>query len=140
MPVAADDTADIRAARERYNAAIAAHDAAGVRAAFTDAYTGIAGSGGEVIAGADAMTAFLVRAFATPGFITYVRTPDVISVAVPAERAMERGHWLGRSSRDGRETRLSGEYLAVWVPTQTGWRLRSESFVTLAREEIPAAK
>lgn len=135
-----DDVAAIREARAAYNAAIIAHDTDGVRAAFVDSYVGIAGSGGEVISGGDAMAAFFARSFLNPQFIAYVRTPDVVSVAVGAERAMERGHWLGRFRSAGGETRLSGEYLAVWVPTSAGWRLRSESFVTLAREEVPLTK
>ncbi len=140
VPAAEDAAAAVRAARAAYNAAIVAHDVAGVRAAFVDAYVGIAGSGGEVISGGDAMAAYFGRSFANPDFITYVRTPDVVTAAVPADRVMERGHWLGRFRRPGGETRLSGEYLAVWVPTPTGWRLRSESFVTLARDDGPAAQ
>ncbi|WP_439546445.1 DUF4440 domain-containing protein [Sandarakinorhabdus sp.] len=127
-PAAADAVADIKAARAAYNAAIAARDVAGVRAAFGDGYIGIAGSGGEAIIGADAMTDYFARAFKTPGFLGFVRTPDVVTVAVPPVRAMERGHWSGGSVSG----RFSGEYLAVWVPTATGWKLRSESFVTLA--------
>ncbi len=135
---AADDASAVRAARAAYNAAILAHDVPAVRAAFVDGYVGIAGSGGEVISGGDAMTAYFADSFRNPQFISYVRTPDVVTIAVPAERAMERGHWLGRFRTATGETRLSGEYLAVWVPTPTGWRLRSETFVTLGREAATA--
>lgn len=138
--VSADDGAAIRAARDAYNAAIIAHDVAGVRAAFIDTYVGIAGSGGEVISGGDAMAAYFAGSFRNPDFISYVRTPDVVTVAVPADRAMERGHWLGRFRTATGETRLSGEYLAVWVPVAGGWRLRSESFVTVARTDHPSPK
>lgn len=137
---AADDAQDIRVARDRYNAAIAGRDLMAVRAVFGEAYVGIAGSGGEVVTGGEAMTAFFARAFAVPGFIGYVRTPEVVTVAVPAERAMERGRWVGRSRQGDREVSISGEYLAVWVPTPAGWKLRSESFVTLGRSESPAAR
>lgn len=127
-PAAADPVADIKAARAAYNAAIAARDAAGVRAALGENYVGIAGSGGEVISGADAMADYFARSFKTPGFLGFVRTPDVVTVANPPQRAMERGHWSGGSVNG----RFSGEYLAVWVPTPAGWKLRSETFVTLA--------
>ena len=127
-PAAADPVADIKAARAVYNAAIAARDAAGVRAALGEGYVGIAGTGGEAIIGADAMADYFARAFKTPGFLGFVRTPDVVTVAVPPLRAMERGHWSGGSLTG----RFSGEYLAVWVPTPTGWKLRSETFVTLS--------
>lgn len=127
-PAAADPVADIMAARAAYNAAIAARDVAGVRAAFGEGYVGIAGTGGEAIIGTDAMTDYFARAFKTPGFLGFVRTPDVVMVAVPPQRAMERGHWSGGSLNG----RVSGEYLAVWVPTPQGWKLRSETFVTLS--------
>lgn len=123
--------ADIRAARAAYNAAIAARNVAGVRAAFDDSYVGIAGSTGEAIVGADAMTEYFARAFKQPGFVGFVRTPDVITIANPPERAMERGRWSGGSVKG----RLHGEYLAMWVPTSNGWKLRSESFVTLGSAE-----
>lgn len=126
----ADDSAAIRAARAAYNAAIIAHDIAGVRAAFVDDYKGIAGG--------DAMAAYFAGAFRNPAFISFVRTPDVITVAVPADRAMERGHWLGRTRTASGEARLHGEYLAIWVPTPTGWRLRSETFVTVSRSDAPS--
>ncbi|WP_164157181.1 YybH family protein [Sandarakinorhabdus rubra] len=123
----ADIKAEIKAARTAYNAAIAARDVAGVRAALGEGYVGIAGTGGEAIIGADAMAEYFARAFRTPGFLGFVRTPDMVTVAEPPQRAMERGHWSGGSLSG----RMSGEYLAVWVPTPEGWKLRSETFVTL---------
>lgn len=136
--VPGDDTARIRNARAAYNAAIIARDVAVIRATFVDDYKGIAGSGGELIAGGDAMAVYFASAFRNPAFISFVRTPDVITVAAPADRAMERGQWLGRTRTATGETRLHGEYLAIWVPTPTGWRLRSETFVTLSRSDAPA--
>ena len=138
VPAAADDAADIRAARARYNAAILAHDAQTIRTMFVDDYKGIAGSGGELIAGGDAMTAYFANAFRNSAFLGFVRTPAVVTLAAPADRAMERGHWQGRTRTATGEARLGGEYLAVWVPTPAGWRLRSETFVTLSRSEAAA--
>jgi ketosteroid isomerase-like protein len=136
MPVAADNQAEIRDARARYNAAIAGHDSATIRTMFIDDYKGLAGSGGELIAGGDAMAAYFANAFRNPDFLGFVRTPDVITVAIPPDRAMERGHWQGGT----RNATLRGEYLAVWVPTAAGWKLRSESFVTLGRQVPPPPK
>lgn len=140
MPVLADDAADIRAARARYNAAIVARDVATIRAMFIDDYKGLAGSGGELISGGDAMAAYFANAFRTPGFGGFARSPDVVTIAVPPQRAMERGQWRGRSTTATGETLLEGEYLAVWVPTAGGWRLRSETFVTLVRRDAPATR
>ena len=136
MPSPADDTSQIRSARAAYNAAIIARDAAAIRAAFVDDYKGMAGSGGELIAGGDAMAAYFAQAFQNPAFISFIRTPDVITIATPADRAMERGHWLGRTKTASGEAQLHGEYLAVWVPSPAGWRLRSETFVTLSHSEV----
>lgn len=133
-PGAADAVDDIRAARATYNAAIAARDVAGVRAVLGDHYVGIAGTGGEAIIGADAMAEYFARAFKAPGFLGFVRTPDVVVPAVPPQRAMERGHWQGGTLN----AQVHGEYLAVWVLTGAGWKLRSESFVTLGTGPWPA--
>ena len=128
-PAAAQDAVTaIKTARAAYNAAIVARDAVGVRSVFGDGYIGIAGTGGEAIVGGNAMADYFARAFKTPGFIGFVRTPDVVRVANPPLRAMERGHWSGGSTNG----QFSGEYLAVWVPTPQGWKLRSETFVTLS--------
>lgn len=126
-PAAAGAEEDIKAARAACNAAIAARDVAGVRAALGDGYVGIAGTGGEAIIGADAMADYFARAFKTPGFLGFVRTPVEVKLANPPLRAMERGHWQGGTVSG----RVSGEYLAVWVSTAQGWKLRSETFVTL---------
>jgi ketosteroid isomerase-like protein len=138
VPAAADDGADIRAERAAYNAAILARDVVAIRRVFGPGYKGIAGSGGELIDGGDAMAAYFANVFRNPAFVTFTRTPDVIRVGEGRERAMERGGWLGRSlTPDGGELQLSGEYLAVWVPMDARWVLRSESFVTLERREVP---
>ena len=136
---AGDDVAAIRGARLRYNAAIIGRDAPTIRAVLMDGYTGIAGSDGAVIKGGAAMVAYFAEAFRNPAFISYVRSPQVITIADDGARAMERGAWVGRSRRDGGELQLGGEYLAVWVPTHDGWKLRSESFVTLTEtgEDAP---
>lgn len=132
-PAAAGAVDDIKAARAAYNEAIKARDVAGVRAALGEGYVGIAGSGGEAIIGADAMADYFARAFRTPGFLGFVRTPVEVRVATPPQRAMERGRWQGGSVSG----LLHGEYLAVWVPTPAGWKLRSESFVTLGAGPSP---
>jgi ketosteroid isomerase-like protein len=129
---APSDVDVIRAARAANNAAIAAHDAAAMRPAYTDDYTAITGSFGAVMRGGDAVGARMAAGvFADPKFVTYERIPDVITIATPRDRAMERGHWVGRWI----DATLTGEYLAVWVPVGTGWKLRSESFVTLTGTE-----
>lgn len=127
-----DDIALIRAARAANNAAIAAHDPEAMRAAYADDYTVITGSFGAVLHGGNTVGARMaVGVFSDPKFVSYERIPDVITVAAPRDRAMERGQWLGRWT----DATLTGEYLAVWVPSGDGWKLRSETFVTLTGTE-----
>ena len=141
-PLLADDgppavVAAIRKARDRYNAALLARDLPRVRALLVDDYVGLPGTSGILVAGGDAMVERFAVAFSDPAFVTYVRSPDVVRIAKSAERAMERGHWLARYRGDKRQPRVAGEYLAVWVPGPQGWRLRSESFVTLVGPPAP---
>ena len=136
-PALADDGSPasvyaIRAARDRYNAALAVRDLPKVRALLVDDYIGLPGSSGNLINGGDAMIERFAVAFSDPAFVTYVRRPYDVRIAKPAQRAMERGRWVAVYRGDKGIPRASGEYLAVWVPGPQGWRLRSESFVTLA--------
>ena len=142
LPALADDgppalVAAIRGARDRYNAALLARDLPGVRRLLIDEYIGLPGTSGTPVAGGDAMVQRFAVAFSDPAFITYVRSPDEVRIAKTGERAMERGHWLARYRGDKRQPRFAGEYLAVWVPSPQGWRLRSESFVTLIGPPAP---
>jgi ketosteroid isomerase-like protein len=142
MPLFADEgppavVAAIRHARDRYNAALLARDLPRVRALLVDDYVGLPGTSGILVAGGNAMIERFAVAFSDPAFITYVRSPDDVRIAKPADRAMERGHWLARYRGDKRQPRVAGEYLAVWVPGPQGWRLRSESFVTLVGTPAP---
>lgn len=142
MPALADDgppalVAQIRNARDRYNAALLARDLPKVRSLLVDDYVGLPGSSGNLVAGGDAMLQRFAVAFSDPAFITYVRSPIEVRIARPADRAMERGRWLARYRTDKTRPRFAGEYLAIWVPGPQGWRLRSESFVTLSGPPAP---
>ena len=142
VPVLADDgppaiVADIRRARDRYNAALLARDLPVVRRLLVDDYVGLPGSSGNLVASGDAMVERFAVAFSDPAFVTYVRSPIEVRVAKPPQRAMERGRWLARYRADKTKPRFAGEYLAIWVPGPQGWRLRSESFVTLSGPLAP---
>lgn len=123
--------AEIRALRARSNAAIAAHDVAGMKALFVPDAVILPGSSGAALA-MDGFDARIGATFADPGFLDYVRTPAEVTVARSGRRAAENGHWVGRWRKADGELRLSGVYQAMWVPTGAGWRIRNESFVTLA--------
>lgn len=120
----------IGAMREASNAAIAAHDMTALRRVMAPGYTILPGSLGLPLT-ADAFAERIGAAFADPTFITYVRTPTKIEVATNGKRAAERGTWLGRWKKPDGEMRLTGVYQATWVPADGGWRLLSETFVSL---------
>lgn len=125
------DEAAIRAVRAETNAAIAAHDVARLAASFTDDVVLVSG-GGDALVGKAEMVRGFTSAFAAPGFVNYVRTPARIEVASFGVRAAEQGRWIGRWRTQAGETRRSGVYLAQWVRPQGAWRIRAETFVTLA--------
>lgn len=123
--------AEIRALRAQSNAAIAAHDAAGMKALFLPDATILPGANGAAL-GMDGFDARIGATFADPTFVSYVRLPDTIAVAKSGRRAAETGRWVGIWRKPDGDMRVTGVYQAMWLPTSVGWRLKNESFVTLA--------
>jgi ketosteroid isomerase-like protein len=124
MPSAEDA---VRAKRKLTNRLIAAHEAARLRPHLTDDMVLIAGDG-SVISGADAVIAAFSGQFADPGFVTYVRTTEEVSLDGAGTRAAERGVWVG-SWKGGVEMR--GVYLAAWRESRGQWLLERELYITL---------
>ena len=120
------DTA-IRAKRKLTNRLIAAHDAARLRPHLTDDMLLIVGDG-DLIRGADAVTAAFASHFADPAFVAYVRTTESVELADDGRRAAETGRWVG-SWEGGVE--MSGVYMAVWRESRGQWLLERELYVTL---------
>jgi uncharacterized protein YqgV (UPF0045/DUF77 family) len=126
----APDDFEIRSARERSNAAIAAHRYAGVAAELAPDYTVIPGSLGRPLGAVEAAKRMEVG-MRDPSFVTYVRTPDRVIVAASRKRAVESGKWVGIWNKSDGEMRLEGVYQATWIPRAGGWKLLNESFVSL---------
>ena len=130
-----DPVSEIRRLRSENNLAIAHRDGAAMKRAYLPSYKLIRGFGGELLQGPDNLLAELASTdWNDPQHITYRRTPDRIVIASDGRRASETGHWEGLWRSGAPVTRRTGEYLAVWVPTPQGWRLRSESYVALGCE------
>jgi imidazolonepropionase-like amidohydrolase len=125
------DVAEIKSARARSNAALAEHRLEELRPLLAEGYTALPGSSGRPLSAAQTEQR-LAAAFADPTFIAYARTPRRIVVARSRKRAAETGIWVGRWNKMDGVMRLSGVYQATWVPSDHGWRLLNESFVTLA--------
>jgi ketosteroid isomerase-like protein len=124
------DPGEIRRLRAQSNAAIAGRRADEVRRLLEDDYTALPGSSGRPLT-AEQTEHRLAAAFADPTFVTYVRTPKRVDVAVSGKRAAETGIWIGLWRKSDGEMRLTGIYQATWVPRARSWRLLNESFVTL---------
>ena len=123
----------VRSQRAEYNAAIAAHDAIRLRTFLVDDYHVILGSSGDVRGGADTATSgFADEEFKDPTFVTYRRTPTNIVVAASGKRIAETGRFEGIWRKPDGTMRKTGIYVAMWIPSEGTWRLKSEAFVTLA--------
>jgi hypothetical protein len=117
----------IRARRKLTNRLIAEHQAARLRPFLTEDACLIVGDGG-LIMGVEAVIAAFDAQFADKTFVTYVRTPETVEIADGAERAAERGAWVG-IWRGGVE--MSGTYLAAWRPLHGQWMIEREFYITL---------
>ncbi len=123
-PGALADRREIEGLRARSNAAIARHDAAEAVSMFMPEGR-VLGSGGGLIEGAAAMRSAFGQSFGDANFVTYVREPKKVTVA--GDTAAEEGRW--RAVR--RDKSFGGVFLARWVRTPEGWRIRSEMYVPL---------
>ena len=131
VAIARGAAAEIRDLRARSNAAIARHDVAGMQALFLPDAVVLPGSSGTPSA-MDGFAARIGKTFADPTFVTYVRTPERVRIGRSARRAAESGRWVGIWRKPDGEMRMSGVYQAMWLATPEGWRIRNESFVSLA--------
>lgn len=125
--------ADIRTVRAASNAAIAAHDVGAMRAHYLPDFTIMPGSSGSP-SDLDAFLTRIAGTFADPTFVHYVRTPTKVTIGASGKRAAEVGTWVGTWNKPDGTMRLSGVYQAMWLPAPDGWRLKNESFVSLACE------
>jgi ketosteroid isomerase-like protein len=124
------DIAAILSLRADSNAGLLAHDADRVLLHTTDDFILVGGtSGGHV--GKLVVRRYYIEGFANPDLVTYVRTPDQVTVSDAGDRASERGKWQGvwRSPKAG--SLMSGEYFAHWMKKGGVWVTLAETYVTL---------
>ena len=118
----------IRAARARSNAAIAAHDLAGVAREWM-AGVSVLGSTGTHAQGHAANAQNLARQFERRPDTLYVRTPTAIAVFAPWAVAAERGEWVATWTEPDGPLKLSGTYQAQWRCIDDLWLIQGELFV-----------
>jgi len=127
---AESEVAAIVALRADSNAGLLAHDVDRVLRHTTDDFILVGGASGGHI-GRSVIHDYFLKGFAAPGFVTYVRTPDEITISDSGDRASERGKWQGiwRDPKSG--SLMSGEYFAHWVKKDGAWLTLAEVYVTL---------
>ena len=124
------DVAAILSIRADSNAGLLAHDVDRVLLHTTDDFILVGGtSGGHV--SKSVVRRYYMDGFAAPDLVTYVRTPDQVTVSDAGDRASERGKWQGvwRNAKSG--SLMSGEYLAHWMKKDGVWLTLAEVYVTL---------
>jgi hypothetical protein len=119
----------IRAARARSNRGIAERNPNLIAESLDKDFLVILGDG-TLLPSRDAYLAAFKSNFADPtNSLRYERTPDTIDISTSDPLASEQGHWTA-TLPDATLTH-TGTYAAMWRRTPSGWKLRSELFVTL---------
>ncbi len=121
--------AAIRRARENSNRAIARRNVLGVGDSLGEDYVGVIGDGTFVPSRAEYLRLFKEGFNRPKQSMTYVRTPETIEVADDQLLAAEHGKWI--ATLPSGDVAYTGSYAAMWRQTATGWKIRSEIFVTL---------
>jgi ketosteroid isomerase-like protein len=119
--------AAIRAARDRFNAAIAAHDTTALDRDWADDITVIA-SRGSVSSGRAAYRAGLIGDFGSRPGVIYLRTPVTITVHPALNLATEVGDWTGSWTDMAGQVVAGGRYIAQWRFVGGRWLLHAEAF------------
>jgi hypothetical protein len=129
-PTAKSPEALIRAARARSNRGIAERNLNIIAESLDKDFLVIIGDG-TLIPTREAYIAAFKSNFADPTHsLIYERTPDTIHISSSDPLASEQGHWTA-TLPDGTITH-TGTYAAIWRRTPSGWKLRSELFVSLS--------
>jgi ketosteroid isomerase-like protein len=127
-PMSLDET-EIRAARAHSNRSIQRRNLLGVGDSLAENFVAVIGDGTFVPSRAAYLKLFK-QGFDTPRTsLSYERVPDRIEVAADSSLASEHGHWIALAP-DGSQTH-TGTYMATWRRTPSGWKIRSEQYVTL---------
>ena len=121
----------IRAARERFNVAIANKDVETIRDLLAPTYHIVTGRSAQNH-GADEEALRWAEVFRTDPTAVYRRTPREITINEEWGIAEELGNWKGSYTADGELVHASGVYAAKWQRAEDGeWVLQVEVFTTL---------
>lgn len=124
----------IRAARERFNLAIAEKNSKGIRPLLASTYHLVTGRSDQ-FHGADEEEIRWATLFQTDPTAVYRRTPREITANEAWGIAEELGNWQGSYTAHGVLVKASGVYAAKWQRKQNSeWVLQTEVFTTLTCE------
>jgi hypothetical protein len=101
---------------------------------LADDYVGVIGDGTFVPSRAEYLRLFKVGFDHPRQSMTYVRTPEAVTVSDDQNLAAEHGQWV--ATLPSGAVACTGTYAAMWRRTATGWKIRSEIFVTLHGEPL----
>ena len=125
---ASTDERQIREARARSNAAIAAHDPPAMARLWMDDVH-VARSTGAQLAGRERNQERMTQQFTTRPDTIYVRQPSVVDVYAPWGIAAERGEWTGRWTEPDGKVETAGTYMAQWRRVDGQWLIQAELYV-----------
>jgi ketosteroid isomerase-like protein len=131
---AAHDEESIRSLRAASNKAIAASDIAGFAASLEPGFVVVTGNGSLLTR--EAYVSAFAKDFEDPHSVRFERIVDSIEISTSVPLAAEHGHWVGRLA--GGQVMFRGTYLAMWRRSESGWKLRSELFVSLTCSDTDA--
>ena len=122
----------IRAARERFNLAIAKKEVEVIRSLLAPSYHIVTGRSAQNH-GADEEVVRWSEVFRGDPSVIYRRMPRQITINEDWGLAEELGNWKGSYTEDGNLINASGVYAAKWQRAEDGeWLLQVEVFTTLA--------
>ena len=121
----------IREVRERFNQAIATHDAQSIAEVLVPNYHLVTGRSAQ-FHGAEDERIRWAELFAKDATVVYRRTPREIRVNEEWGLAEELGNWTGSYTAGARLVSALGVYAAKWQRAENGkWLLQAEIFTTL---------
>ncbi len=126
-PMQDSPEAAIRAARARFNTAIAAHDTVALDRDWSEDITVIT-SRGLVSTGRAAYRARLIGQFGTWPDVVYRRVPATVTVHPALNIATEIGEWTGSWTDAQGKVEAGGAYIAQWRNVGGRWLLHSEAY------------
>ena len=133
---ASSDEESIRGLRTASNKAIAASDVAGFAASLEPGFVVVTGNGSFL--SREAYIAVFAKDFEDPHSVRFERIVDSVEISSSVPLAAEHGHWVGHLL--GGPDIFRGTYLAMWRRSESGWKLRSELFVSLSCSDAAACE